>query len=408
MRRTDRLVEIQTATTLEIGGEAARRTLTRQGMGVSATTLIKGVRHWSPETIGVPTVLGIDDWAKRKGHHYGTILVDLETHQPVDLLPTRDSETVAAWLKSHPGIEIISRDRGREYIKAIVDALPEATIVADRWHLLKNLREAVEMVLDAYPAARLAAATPPLPEPTPTQSTDALPSVPEPPTIPLTKVEQQKVERQARRRARFDEVHALRQQGYTISEIERRTHLTYRTVQRYLAVDTCPQYDRSPESYYRKLKPYIPYLEEQWLAGCTNASQLFRDIQTLGFSGSRGLVSDWAVKKRQQLPPAVRLARRQTADMKPFLARQRKPKPVSAVKASWLLFREQVHLQADEIAMRDRLLAAAPKLVTLDSLVKRFLQMTKQRTASLLDPWLNDVDIANFGTANRVRQRFEK
>ena len=112
-------------------------------MGVSATTLIKGVRHWSPETIGVPTVLGIDDWAKRKGHHYGTILVDLETHQPVDLLPTRDSETVAAWLKSHPGIEIISRDRGREYIKAIVDALPEATIVADRWHLLKNLREAV-------------------------------------------------------------------------------------------------------------------------------------------------------------------------------------------------------------------------------------------------------------------------
>ena len=111
-----------------------------------------------------------------------------------------------------------------------------------------------------------------------------------------------------------------------------------------------------------------------------NCSVIFKRL------ASQALV-DWfpiGQLKRQQLPPAVRLARRQTADMKPFLARQRKAKPVSAVKASWLLFREQVHLQADEIAMRDRLLAAAPKLVTLDSLVKRFLQMTKQRTASLL------------------------
>ena len=95
-----------------------------------------------------PRFVGIDDWAWRKGRRYGTIVVDLERGDVIDLLPDRDAETVKKWLGDHPGVEIISRDRSSTYAQAATEAAPKARQVADRWHLLKNLREAIERLFE--------------------------------------------------------------------------------------------------------------------------------------------------------------------------------------------------------------------------------------------------------------------
>src|SRR5262249_23079590 len=99
-----------------------------------------------------PRVVGIDDWAWRKGQRYGTVVVDLERSDVIDLLPDRDADTAAAWLKAHPGVEVISRDRSAAYAQAATEGASQAEQVADRWHLLKNLREAVERVLERHSA----------------------------------------------------------------------------------------------------------------------------------------------------------------------------------------------------------------------------------------------------------------
>jgi transposase len=97
-----------------------------------------------------PKVLGVDDFAFRKGHHYGTILVDLETHQPIALLADRKAETLVEWLRAHPGIEVLSRDRSKTYKSAMTEGAPEAIQVADRFHLVKNLSETLEQAFSSY------------------------------------------------------------------------------------------------------------------------------------------------------------------------------------------------------------------------------------------------------------------
>ena len=159
-RRTHRLAAQQQQVAFELGGRAGQRLLTKQAMHTSRDTLISMIRQAAEFNNKTPRVLGVDDWAFRKGQSYGTILVDLETHQVVDLLPERNAKSLAQWLAKHPGVEIISHDRGKEYIKGATDGAPSAVQVADRWHLLKNLREAYERVFETKPDCLKAAADP--------------------------------------------------------------------------------------------------------------------------------------------------------------------------------------------------------------------------------------------------------
>lgn len=143
-RKTVRLHEVLEMVGFALGGEAGARLIGRLGMFASSSTLVRYVRRAALAAEPPPTVIGIDDFALRRGYRYATIIVDLQSHKPIDLLPERDSEMIASWLKAHPQLEIISRDRGSSYVEGATEGAPGAVQVADRWHLLKNLGSALE------------------------------------------------------------------------------------------------------------------------------------------------------------------------------------------------------------------------------------------------------------------------
>ena len=143
-RRTRRLARVQTQVGVALGGEPGRRLAGWLGMPTSGDTLLRLVRGAPVAAAVVPTTIGVDDWALKKRKRYGTIIVDLEHRRPIDLLPDRNAETLAAWLRNQPGIDLVTRDRWAEYRRAITTGAPSAIQVADRWHLLCNARQMVE------------------------------------------------------------------------------------------------------------------------------------------------------------------------------------------------------------------------------------------------------------------------
>jgi hypothetical protein len=156
-RSTARLTEAHRAIGFALGGEAGARLADRLDMPTSADTLLRRVKGAADGPAPPPRYVGVNDWAIRKGQRYGTILIDLERGRVIDILPGRDGEALKDWLKLHPGVEVITRDRWPAYAQAAAEAAPQARQVADRWHLLKNLREAVQRLLERHSAdARLA------------------------------------------------------------------------------------------------------------------------------------------------------------------------------------------------------------------------------------------------------------
>src|SRR5437667_8906293 len=273
-RRTLRLAERLIALGVALGGQAGGRLGHAWDVRVSRNTLLRLLRRQPAPSFPTPRVLGVDDFALRKRQTYGTILVDLERRQPVALLPERTAAPVAQWLREHPGVEVIARDRASAYAEGARQGAPAATQVADRFHLLQNLAEALTQVFTTHgPALDAVNATvrqQPVPLP---DGTNAVP-VPPPPTPPPEQA--RAAQRAARRQAIYDEVWTLHHQGWTVPVIAAQVGRGRRTIERDLRTPTWPV--RQHRSHYGRslLNPYKDYLLERWNAGCRTAMQLFR------------------------------------------------------------------------------------------------------------------------------------
>jgi transposase len=384
-RRTRRQAQTLDQIGYALGGEAGARLAASLGISISADTLLRRLHGRRPQSGPTPRVLGVDDWALRKGHHYGTILVDLEKGCPVDLLPDRQGETLAAWLKEHPGVEIVVRDRGGAYAEGAHAGAPQAMQVADRWHLLQNLAEALEATLareqQALHEAAQAAAPPPETATTSTGPTDptAASTAAGIPAAP-NRVAQKQAQRREQKQAVYQEVLRLRDAGYSQHAIARQVGKSLRTVHRYLRAPAFPE--RKPRTRPPgQLAPYRPYLEQRWREGCHNTRQLWRELREQGFPGSYSSVYALLAGWQAQLPPE----QRRRASKGPL------PGAVSAAPAPgavvwWLLGRRE-KLSAEQAAYLERLTTLRPQLALARELVQEFFSLTRRRDAAALKPW---------------------
>jgi transposase len=395
-RTTVRLDKAHSNIGLALGGEAGARLAARLAMPTSADTLLRRIRRAPPPCHPAVRVLGVDDWAWRKGRSYGTILCDLESGRPIDLLPDREAATLTAWLKGHPEVEVISRDRAGAYAQGAREGAPQARQVADRWHLLKNIREMLEGLLgrrrDRLTAAAQAAVT--------VVSTGQDLGIAVPALVPritpetpprLSRKEAARATSRERRRERYDAVLALHRQGFSDREIARRLHLSRITVQRYRRGPGFPERCASPRRPSR-LDPYSDEVRRRWAGGCRNAAQISRELIAAGYPVSYGMVRQRVQEYRAAeggRPPPV--------------------KPPSPRRASWLLLGGGWEVTAEDQGFVEVLCQQDEEIRQAAELAREFAGMVRQEREAALAGWLGRAEVEGIpaelrGFAATLRQ----
>ncbi len=335
-RRTLRLMQQQQQLGLALGGNPGARLSRELDRGASRNTFLRLVRRLPLPEPPAPEVIGIDDWAWKKGQRYGTIITDLERECPIALLEDRDAETLAAWLRRHPTIRIIARDRAGTYAEAATKGAPQATQVADRFHLLGNLADALLPVFEQH-AELLSKATKPAAVTGQTPAADAnLSSLTTenlvallPPPSPSPKHQALAEQRRAARLARYERARELHAQGWPIRAIGRELGLNRNTVRSYLRAPSFPE--RQPRVLRQPgvLDPFIPYLIERWNAGCRNGTTLWKELIERGYTGKRVTVFSFITRLRKAL--GIPTKKRASGDGKVVLVEQRPLTPRNAV-----------------------------------------------------------------------------
>jgi transposase len=402
-QRTVRLREALQQLGLALGGAAGARTSQRLHLPASRDTLLRLVRQLPPPPVVTPRVLGVDDFALRKGQRYGTILLDLEQRRPVDLLPERSATVFETWLQQHPGVEIIARDRGPEYIRGATAGAPHAIQVADRFHLLSNLREALERTLERSHASlrtRLAATAPVLPAVSPSIA------VPLRRRVRTGTEARMPAERRARRLALYESVRLLHQQGKSKRQIAQELQLSRWLVRRFVEAEQFPE--RAPKAQRRTtiLTPFEPLLQERWQQGERTTPTFFRLLQAEGYRGSIHTVRHWVQQRRQEPAPHTKGAYRArytvaSEEITTQVAAQRRLP--AARRLVWVLLNNPEDLTADDQALL-KLLLEEPSIATSHPLAQRFLLLVRQRDLNALDGWLSEClssgvpELANFAS----------
>jgi transposase len=348
-------------------------------------------------------VIGVDEWAWRKGQRYGTIIVDLQRGCPIDVLEDRAAETVAAWLHAHPDIKIVARDRAEAYAAGIRQGAPEATQVADRFHLLTNVATALQAVFSAHHLEIAQLNRLPPHEP-PTQDADAA-MVPPEPSVPMTKAQQHMAHNRAKRVAEYAQARAFHQQGWTMKAIATHMGRHHRTIKKYLQASTFPERPprRRPPSI---LDPYKAYLHERWQAGYRSAKELYHEIRAQGFPGKYSSVAAYISRLR---PPQGRITRRRkSGSPAPIVAID---KPLTPSRATWLILRREDTLTEDEKHQRARLHAQEGAIAEAIALTQDFAALVRQRQPEQLDTWLERATASSLQAfksfANGLRADYE-
>jgi transposase len=383
-RRTLRLAQRFVALGVALGGKAGVRLGHQWGLVVSRNTLLRGLRRRPLSVLPTPRVLGVDDWALRKRQIYGTILVDLERRQPVALLPDRTAATFAQWLQEHPGVEVIARDRSTAYAEGARHGAPAATQVADRFHLLQNLREALDQVFTTHEQALDAVNTLWRQQPIPLPDGAVAVPVPPPAETP-TPAQQRAAQRQARRQTLHAQVWAFHRQGWTGRAIAQHLGMSLRTVQRDLRTTTFTGRKRRSDAGDSLLNPYKPSLLERWNAGCYTAMRLFRELRQQGYGGSYGVVAAYARRLRQAqgLPPGHRCPRQAL----PAVA-EPPCQPLTPRRATWLVLRREAKRTEAEAHQLAQLREQQAEVGEAIDLAQDFATLVRQRQPAQLDPWL--------------------
>ena len=402
---TTRTSQAQCDTGLALGGAAGARQLARQGLPGSRQTVLRRIRAYQPAPGPAPQVIGMDDWAKRKGRTYGTIVVDLERGCPVELLDDRLADTVATWLRAHPEVTVVARDRADAYASGVTQGAPQAVQVADRWHLLKNLREAVEVELCQRPSLPW---SPPLPEadPTPSGTPDApvreapsalhVPAAPEAPVGPRADVA--RAARRAQRLAPYERARALRDEGYTWAVVAQQVRVAQRTLRYWFARQGFPERRRRTGDR-SSLAPYRAYLWQRWEAGERSATQLWHEVRAQGFRGGYRSVARVLAPWRQRKVGRTRGPKTPAAMPTPPA-----PPALTARQMAYSLLRRPDTRTATEQSQLVQVQQADPLLVTLVSHTEAFAQMVRERAAERLESWFESVLASPWRELRRFAQ----
>lgn len=362
-RRSDRLAEAQTDIGMVLGGEPGARLSRRLAMPVSGDTVLRLIRRRGTVPSAPPRVVGIDDWAWRRGRSYGTIVCDLERQRVIDLLPGRSSAPVRDWLAAHPSVTVISRDRSGPYAEAARTGAPAATQVADRWHLLVNASEALRGIVERHqPQIRDVvhrgmhdrSASPDLTETAPTPEVNS------------------------RRRDRCETALRLHGEGLSTKEIARRIGASRNAVRRWLRAGRFMPYRRALGP--SRLDRHLPFVETRWQEGQHSATVLHRELRAQGFIGSYDIVRRWAARRRQGAParpPAARI-------------------PSTRRITHWLTC-DPTTLSREDRAFADALCIAAPKLKQAAEDVRAFADLLRQNDPTGLTPWLEAAAATDLG-----------
>lgn len=371
-RRTTLLAGMVTAVGTALAGRAGARLATRLGLTTGRNVLLRLVRALPDPEIGAVPVLGVDDFALRRGHRYGTILVDMATHRPIDLLADREADTFAEWLRAHPGTTVVCRDRASAYAEGARSGAPGAIQVADRWHLWHNLAEYVEKTVAAHHGCL--------------RGEDDIP-----PEVPIetgraadraAAAEAAHADRRehsvlvARTKARYEQVQALKVQGKGIKTIQRELRLARETVRKFYRAASVDELLAKPRAGRPSwLDPYKPYLHERFNAGCVSARRLHQEIADLGYRGGYGSVRDYLAPFRAlaTAPPA----RPATPKVRPI--------------TFWML-RHPDDLDADQQLALKQVLAACPHLQATAEHVRAFAEILTGRHGDRLDAWMDTVE----------------
>jgi transposase len=383
-RRTARLSEAFELIGFALGGEAGARVLHRLAMAGSPDTLLRVIRAASLHKHADPRILGVDDFAFRRGHRDGTILVDLERHCVIDLLPDRKPETLIAWLEQHAAPEVVSRDRGGGYGEATRRGAPDATQVADRFHLTKNLVEALERVFVRHRSALKRAASPPAQDHEPAEPPDASEERMYRGKRQCARnweqrCEEASIQRHAAHVARYAQVRALHSKGVAIAEIARRVGVARKTVYADLRMDHPPERKRpmrNPKE--RVLAPYEPYLLKRWEEGCRNGLQLWREITEQGYAYSRASVARFVARLRREGAGVVTRSRLTGGQGPP------------ARRVALLTVQQPERLDEEETAYLAAVRAQDQTIDLACRLGQAFAQMVRGRQGARLDAWIAD------------------
>jgi transposase len=348
-RRTARSESLLHQIAVALGGRPGARLTARLRMGWSKDTLLRLLRRRAPPDAppDVLRVVGIDDWAWRRGCRYGTTICDLERRRIVALLPSRDAEAVAQWLAAHPEIRVVTRDRAGGYARAAARGAPEAVQVADRWHLMANASAAfLEAVRRSMAGIRTVLGV---------GATDR---------TRLTSAERRQADNARRRERENAAVLKLAREGVSLKEIVRRTGHSRGTVRRVVR--------GARDEVFRPRTSMLAgreaELEREWAAGCRNGAELWRRLRAGGFEGSLRVVTEWISRRRRDAAaPAAR-------------------KPPSARTIARLMTIEQ--RTPDQEALVRKIEQAVPDLAAARDLLAAFHTMIRERAKDALDGWV--------------------